>query len=78
MGICKKLRWTEADVLCPFYLRHEPDARGICCEGYAPGVEAVSRFRSLALEERHMGRYCAGRYESCPVYRCTYGCRYAD
>lgn len=70
--------WTDADVRCPFYLSDSRAARSIRCEGYERGVETHSRFQNLALRDRHMGRYCADRFESCPVYRCTYGCKYAD
>ena len=45
---------------------------------YGEGVEAVSRFRSLKLKDKHMGLYCTGRFESCPVYGCTYDCKYRD
>lgn len=78
MGSYNKLGWTCADVRCPFYVADNRPARSISCEGYAKGVDVVSRFRSLALRDRHMGRYCVGRFEDCPVYRCTYACKYAD
>ena len=78
MGSYKKISWTDADVRCPFYISDDRAARSICCEGYSAGVNAVSRFRSLALRDRHMGCYCTGSFEKCPVYRSTYGCKYAD
>lgn len=74
----RKLGWTDADVRCPFYISDSRDTRSIRCEGYGQGIDAISRFRSLALKDRHMGRYCAGRFESCPVYGCTYACKYRD
>jgi len=78
MGRNKKLEWTEADILCPFYLSNDREARSIRCEGYGKGVDAVSSFHSLTLRDRHMGLYCTGRFERCPVYGCTYGCKYRD
>jgi len=78
MGTYKKLGWEAADVRCPFYVSDDRDERSICCEGYEKGVDTISRFRNLMLRERHMGNYCVGKFEKCPVYRCTYGCRYAD
>jgi hypothetical protein len=78
MGINRKQEWTEADVLCPFYISNSRDERSIRCEGYGKGVESVSRFRSLKLRDKHVGLYCAGRFERCPVYRCTYNCKYRD
>ena len=78
MGSIKKISWTDADVRCPFYIEDNRAKRSICCEGYSLGVEAVSRFRSLALRDRHMGLYCTGRFEHCPVYNCTYDCKYRD
>ena len=74
----KRTRWTDADVRCPFYIADDRRARSISCEGYDMGVEAVSRFRSLALKDQHMGDYCVKDFECCPVYRCTYRCKYAD
>ena len=78
MGSYKKLCWTDADVRCPFYLSDERTARTIRCEGFGAGIDSVSRFRSLELKDRHMGRYCVGRFEDCPVYRCTYDCKYSE
>ena len=78
MGNNKRLVWTDADVRCPFYLSDDKNERSIRCEGYGKGVETVSRFPSALQQDRHMGRYCVGRFETCPVYRCTYGCKYAD
>lgn len=78
MGSYKKIGWTDADVRCPFYISDNREARSICCEGYEKGMEAVSRFRSLALMDRHMGVYCVSSFEECPAYRCTYGCKYRD
>lgn len=78
MGTYKKLRWENADVRCPFYIAHSQETPGLRCEGYDAGVDFVSRFHSLALMDRHMGRYCVGRFEDCPVYRCTCASKYAD
>ena len=74
----RKVKWTDADVRCPFYISDDQSGRSISCEGYGKGVEAVSRFRTLELKDRHMGLYCTGRFERCPVYGCTYDCKYRD
>lgn len=74
----KKILWTDADVCCPFYICDINEERCIRCEGYDKGIDTVSLFRSLALKDRHMGRYCVGRYRDCPVYRCTYEAKYAE
>lgn len=74
----KKLKWTDADVRCPFYISDDGNGRSICCEGCIQGVETVSRFRSLALKDKHMGMYCTGRFERCPIYCCTYDRKYRD
>lgn len=74
----RKEHWTDSDVKCPFYISDDRDSRSIKCEGYAEGSCVVSRFRTMAAREKHMGAYCAGRYESCPMYRCTYGAKYDD
>ena len=78
MGKIKKLCWTDADVKCPFYVADSRAARSISCEGYALGTDVVSRFRSLAARERHMGVYCVSRYEECPLYRCVYAGKYGE
>ena len=78
MGKIKKLCWTDADVKCPFYLADSRSARTISCEGYEHGTDVVSRFRSLAERERHMGVYCVSRYEECPLYRCVYAGKYGE
>ena len=74
----KKILWTDADVRCPFFICEDKTERGIRCEGYGAGIDTVSRFRSIALKDRHMGRYCVARFEDCPICRCTYGCKYTE
>ena len=74
----RKLCWTEADVRCPFYLKDDRETRTLSCEGFGPGIDTVSRFRSMKLMEKHMGQYCAREFEHCPVYSCTYNCKYRD
>jgi hypothetical protein len=74
----KKIKWTDADVRCPFYISDDRAGCSICCEGYGEGVETVSRFESLRQRDVHMGRYCTSRFERCPVYGCTYDCKYRD
>jgi hypothetical protein len=78
MASKNKLCWTEADVKCPFYLADDRKKRSISCEGYCAGADVVSRFRTLAQRERHMGRYCVGGFARCPVYRCVYQNRYGE
>lgn len=74
----KKLCWTEADVRCPFYISDERSGRTITCEGYEAGADMISRFHTLGQKDRHMGRFCAGRFADCPVYRCTYESCYGE
>ena len=74
----KKEYWTKADVRCPFYITDDRSACTISCEGYSDHANVTSRFGSLAEREKHMGSYCAGRYERCPMYQCTYGAKYDD
>ena len=78
MASFKKLCWTDADVKCPFYISDDREARSITCEGYSAGADVISRFHTLPQEQRHMGRFCVGRFEDCPVYRCTYGAKYEE
>ncbi len=74
----KKIMWSAADVRCPFYVTDDRAAKSISCEGPCEGAELISRFRSLEKKNRYMGLYCVGRFENCPVYKCTYGAKYAD
>lgn len=78
MAKFKKICWTDADVKCPFYICDDRQQRTISCEGFAESTDTVSKFRTLALKERHMGIYCVERFENCPVYQCTYGCKYEE
>ena len=74
----KKENWTQADVKCPFYISDDRQSRAIRCEGYCEGASVTSSFKSLAAREKHMGSYCVGRYERCPMYQCTYEAKYDD
>ena len=74
----RKEYWKESDVKCPFYISGDRDKRSLRCEGYAEGTSVTSSFKSLAAREKHMGSYCVGRYERCPMYQCTYGAKYDD
>lgn len=78
MASSKKEHWTESDVLCPFYISGDRPARTLKCEGYSDGTSVISAFRSTEAREKHMGMFCVGRYERCPLYRCTYGAKYDD
>jgi len=78
MASNKKLLWTDADVRCPFYISDDCAGRSICCEGFSAGTDSISRFRTLRQKDRHMGLYCVGDFERCPVYGCTYACKYRD
>ena len=35
----KKIKWTDADVRCPFYISDDQSGRSISCEGYGKGRE---------------------------------------
>lgn len=74
----KKLYWTEADVRCPFYVSHAHKERCISCEGFGAGINVTEVFKNTESMDHHMGVFCAGRYESCPMFRCTYDNKYAD
>ena len=74
----KKIMWGAADVRCPFYVSDDRNTRSISCEGHTDGMELVSRFKSLEKKDRHMGCFCVGRFEKCPVYKCTYEEKYKD
>lgn len=74
----KKLCWTMADVKCPFYKRDSRQERSISCEGFDQGSTVETRFKNLELREKHMGCYCAGRFQLCPIYKSTYETKYRE
>lgn len=78
MSKYRKECWTDADVRCPFYISDERSARSITCEGCMKETKATMSFRTLANRDGHMGRFCVGTYERCPVYRSVYQSKYAD
>ena len=78
MSKYRKECWTDADVRCPFYISDERSARSITCEGCMDETKATMSFRTLANRDGHMGRFCVGTYERCPVYRSVYQSKYAD
>ena len=41
-------------------------------------TKATMSFRTLENRDGHMGRFCVGAYERCPVYRSVYQSKYAD
>lgn len=77
MGAYRKEVWTDADVRCPFYVSDTREGRSITCEGCMDDSSVTTKFRTLERKDRHMGRYCVCRFETCPIYRCTYDSKYA-
>lgn len=78
MGSYKKLGWTAADVRCPFYISDSREARSINCEGFDQDSTVQTRFKNLALRERHMGCCCVTNYEDCPIYKSTFESKYRE
>lgn len=78
MGSYKKLVWTAADVRCPFYISDSREARSISCEGFDRDSTIQTRFKNLALRERHMGCCCVANYEGCPLYKSTFESKYRE
>ena len=74
----KKEMWSAADVRCPFYISNDQDSHSIKCEGYCDGASLVTRFRKLKDRENHMGNYCVGKFQNCPVFGFVYGEKYDD
>lgn len=78
MASYKKLCWTMADVKCPFYKKDSRQERSISCEGFDEGSTVETRFKNLELREKHMGRFCVGHFQSCPIYKSTYDSKYRE
>ena len=70
--------WTAADVRCPFYLSDSRAERNLSCEGYGEQAKVTNIFRTVEQKDRHMGLYCVGRFERCPMYRRIYEAKYSD
>ena len=78
MAKYRREQWTEADIRCPFYMSNDGDCRRLRCEGYTEMGMVVSCFRTMEQRERHIGTYCGGRFEKCPVYRMVYDEKYKE
>ena len=76
MGKLTKIRWSAAEILCPFYVSEGDDKRKTVCEGFANKLKVELRFNSLDDKDKHVGIYCASRFEDCPMYRCTFDTKY--
>ena len=74
----QRITWSEADVRCPFYIADNRTEKSITCEGCGQGTKQITLFPTLVQRDHHMGQYCVRGFESCPLYRCTYACKYAD
>jgi len=74
----KSYNWDTAQVRCPFYMKHDKEQRQLRCEGCLENSALINAFRSVPQMGRHMGLYCAGRYEDCPVYMGIYAAKYND
>lgn len=71
----RKETWSAADVKCPFFIRD--NQQEIECEGFGEGMTVVLSYSNLGIKDKHMGTYCAGRFDGCPIYKDTYQ-KYAD
>lgn len=78
MSYTRKEFWGDADVKCPFYISDNKAEKSVSCEGFGESMRATFKFSSLQQRERHMGVYCVNRFETCPMYRCTYNCKYRE
>lgn len=58
--------WEDVDVKCPFYRRK--DQRQLQCEGPKRSQRLILCFHDGKARDVHMGRYCCGRYQTCPLY----------
>ena len=78
MSSIRKELWSEADVQCPFFVSHDNTLRVISCEGYRTGIIVSSKFRSIYKKNMHLGEYCAGVYDRCPMYKFVCAEKYHD
>lgn len=53
---------------CPFYIRDDPHAMQITCEGAMPESRNKSQFLSKEAWHDHIESYCRAGYSECPVY----------
>ena len=59
-------KYTDADVLCPFYMGHSMKRCSITCEGMVPGSAVKHHFENGASLCGQLGKHCAGDYQRCP------------
>jgi len=41
-------------------------------------MDTISRFKTTALQQKHMGTYCVKHYLRCPIYQNTYNAKYRE
>ena len=61
--------YYSADVKCPYYMRDDPRACTITCEGVLPGSTVKSHFPGKKAILTQIERRCAGNYKGCPWYQ---------
>ena len=74
----KKELWTSADVRCPLNKSTDNPKRSISCEGFTDWSKTTTEFSSIPMKNDHMGRFCASKYESCPIYSMVVETKYSN
>ncbi len=69
--------YTQADVLCPFYIADTERPSRISCEGISGESRLVLSFTNKRYKMLHMRGFCTGNYEKCMLFKTIYE-KYAE
>ena len=61
--------WGKSNVLCPFYMSDNKQAKQITCEWILPFSSITTRFVNKSDYMNQLIGICGKDYKSCPVYR---------
>ena len=56
-------------VKCPFFIKNNPQANTITCEGYDGCRNVQSNFKNKRQLMIKATRHCQGSYEDCPIFQ---------
>lgn len=70
--------FASMSIQCPFYLRDDPKACKLTCEGMLPGSSVTNHFLNGNDLRRQIKKYCEDNYVKCPWYIVLTNVKYYD
>ena len=64
--------FTQADVLCPFYMTDTDRPYNIKCEGISKVNRLYLSFPHKKDKDAHMKKYCTECYKQCRLFKTIY------